>query len=213
MNNALRAVVVTFGILAAIVAMQHGIGTLLQGNIARESVVFESWPDDEAYDILAGEPALTVIPNLFGAGVVTLLVSAAVVFWLVISVHQKLGWLGLAVLSATLLLVGGGFWPPLILFVLVAGAASIRGPLKGWRKRPEKVRRRLSRLWPLCFAIGLAGYLSLFPGMVLLNALAGITYEPAVPIASGVAFAFLGLSLMTAAARDSLGTNSRERSG
>lgn len=62
MQNATKVTVSTFGLLAGLAGIEHGIGEILQGNVAPEGIVIASWPDSEAFRILAGEPAMTIVP-------------------------------------------------------------------------------------------------------------------------------------------------------
>jgi len=121
-----------------------------------------------------------------------------------VSVHRKWGPLGLLVLSVTLLAVGGGFGPPITLLVVCLAATRIRHRLSWWRKRSAGFRKRLARFWPWATALSLAGYLFLFPGLVLLSAYAGFDREYSVLAAAAVALVFLALAIVSAGARDSL---------
>lgn len=205
MNKSTRITVAVFGVLAGLVGAEHGLGALLQGNVEPESIFIQSWAGVEAFEILNGEPAMTFVPNLFGAGMVTLLVSAAYVLWSIVSVHRKWGPLGMLVLTVTLLLVGGGFGPPLIGFLLCLVATRIRHELTWWRRRSERSRRVLGGIWPWSFTLSLLGFLFLFPGIVLLSIYMRFSYEPAVLIAAGVSFLMLIVTGITAPARDSIG--------
>lgn len=55
MGNATRVTVSTFGALAGLAGIEHGIGEVLQGNVAPDGVTISSWPDSEVFDILNGE--------------------------------------------------------------------------------------------------------------------------------------------------------------
>jgi hypothetical protein len=63
MKNATRATVSTFGAPAGLAGIQHGIGEVLQGNIVPEGVMILSWPESEVFDLLSGEPAMTIVPT------------------------------------------------------------------------------------------------------------------------------------------------------
>jgi hypothetical protein len=67
------------GLLAAFAGLEHGIGELTSGDVASDSLVIESWPHVAAFDVLDGEPAMTLIPDLRVAGAVTVLVSLVIV--------------------------------------------------------------------------------------------------------------------------------------
>ena len=52
---------------------------MLQGNVAPEGIMILSWPDSEVFAILAGEPAMTIVPNLLITGILAILFS--LLFW------------------------------------------------------------------------------------------------------------------------------------
>ena len=68
-RSATRVTVSTFGVLAGLAGIEHGIGEVFQGNVAPDWVMIESWPDSEVFDILSGEPAMTLVPNLLLTGI------------------------------------------------------------------------------------------------------------------------------------------------
>ena len=53
--------------------------------------LIQSWPDIEAFAILAGEPALTVLPNLLVSGVLTVIIAVALAIWSVAFVQRRGG--------------------------------------------------------------------------------------------------------------------------
>jgi len=89
--------------------IEHGVGEIMQGPVAPESRVIESWRDVYAFDQLGGEPALTIIPNLLITGIMAIGVSVAIAVWSVWFADRRHGGLVLIGLSIVLLLVGGGF--------------------------------------------------------------------------------------------------------
>ena len=113
----------TFGALAGLAGVEHSIGELLQGNTAPERVIILSWPESEWFSILAGEPAMTLVPSLLMTGILAILVSLVFLAWAAMFAQRKHGGLVLIQLSALMLIVGGGFGPP-ILKVIVGIAAT-----------------------------------------------------------------------------------------
>lgn len=69
-------------------------------------------------------PAMTVIPDFWVTGILAILVSLVVIGWAIVFVGRKNGGTALIVLSIVLLLVGGGFLPPLL--GILAGAIGTR---------------------------------------------------------------------------------------
>lgn len=200
-HGATRIVVATFGILAAVAGIEHGIGEILQGPGAPDGLMIRSWPDAEAMEVLQGEPALTIVPNLSLAGILTVLVAVATAIWSVVAIDRRSGGIGLIVLSAVLLVVGGGFGPPLV--VIILGIAATRVHVVP-RRRPSHVWQTTARAWPWFTAAGAVGFLGLMPGTVVLSTLgfesAGLTVG-----LTGLAFGGLVGALITARARDRTG--------
>jgi hypothetical protein len=200
--RATRTVVAGFGAVVAIAGLEHGIGELLQGPVAPDALLIESWPDAAAFEVLSGEPAMTVIPNLLVAGLVTVLVASAFGTWAVAFAGRRHGGLVLIGLSVLLLLVGGGLAPPLIGVILGLAATRIGASS---RTPAGTFGRALARLWSWALAIGVLAYLGLFPGLVLASALFGLE-EPALVIAlAATAFGALMVALVAARAADRLG--------
>lgn len=148
MANATRATVSTFGTLAGLAGIEHGIGEALQGNKVPAGVVIASWPDAAPFRILAGEPAMTVVPNLLATGILTILVSLVFLAWAALFIERKHGGSVLVLRSVALLLVGGGFGPPLLGILLGAAATGINAPLGWWRTHPSPPARGVS--WRSC---------------------------------------------------------------
>lgn len=205
-NGATRIVVATFGILAALAGIEHGIGEILQGPGAPDGLIIESWPDAEAMEILQGEPALTIVPNLRLAGVLTVVVAAGTAIWSVASTNRRRRGIGLILLSGVLLVVGGGFGPPLVVAIL--GIAALRDGVVP-RRRPGHVWQVTAWALPVFTAAGAFGYLGLMPGTVALSAL-GIESAGFTVGLSVLAFGGLIGALITARATDRSGIHRPE---
>jgi hypothetical protein len=205
-SRAFDVVVGVFGALAALAGLEHGIGALRQGG-DRPSVAYESWANTPAFEVLSGEPAMTVIPNLEVTGVLAVTASALLGAWsLWIAWHSSddsRAGLGLLAISGTLLLVGGGFGPPLIgSFLGVAAVRHARALRAG--KPPGRLGRRLAPSWGVWTALGAAGFFGLVPGVPLLSELAGVESAGLVSVLIMAAFAGLGLAIVAGGARDRL---------
>lgn len=198
-HGATRIVVSTFGALVAFAGIEHGVGEILQGPVAPGGLAIESWPDVKAFDILAGEPAMTVIPNLLATGVLAVIVALAVGIWSVRFVEHRSGGPVLVGLSVLLLLVGGGVAPALMGVIL--GVAAMRiGAVS--RRSPGDVARAMGRVWPWALGVGVLGYLGLFPGLVVASWLFGVSDPNLVLALSAVAFAALLVAPVAARAHD-----------
>jgi hypothetical protein len=198
--KATRVVIAIFGVLAGLAGIEHGIGEISQGSIRPAALIIESWPNAAAFAILGGEPALTVLPNLLFGGVLTVIIAAAFGIWSVAFVQRRGGGLVLILLSVMLLLVGGGFAPPLI--GLILGAAALR--MHSVPRKPRRFLMPLARAWKWILAVGVAGYLALVPGTVLLYYFAGVANDTLVYALISISFAALILSLVAARVADQL---------
>lgn len=194
-----RAVTV-LALLASFAAVEHGVGEILQGSGAPRSVVIESWPDSPAFSALNGEPALTILPDMVLAGVVTIAVAVAVAVYALGLAHRRHSGAGLLGLALLLLLVGGGFGPPLLLIILAVASmrpvasTSASGVVRGW----------LADRWSLLLVVTVTAYLGLFPGTVLLYSVAGVNSAGLVTVLMVTAFAGLLLTLIAARNHDRL---------
>jgi hypothetical protein len=207
MGRATRIFVAVFGSLAALAGIEHGVGELLQGRVRPAGLVIESWPDSAFFRIQSGEPALTVVPDLLAAGVLTITVSLVLLVWSVAYVQRRHGGLVLIGLSLVLLLVGGGFGPPLLgtlvgLTAIVGGAPS-RGRRAGAAQRLTPGHARaLAALWPWALGACLAAWLFLLPGVPMLSYFWGVESAALVVAAIGAAFGLLILTALLSLVRD-----------
>ena len=197
-DTATLAAVRVLGLLAAINAVDHGIGAITQGPGAPPGPVYESWKHVDAFDPLGGEPALTVIPDLLASGLVTILAAVALGTWVILCPTRRRSGpvvLGLALL---LLLVGGGFGPPLL--GIVVGLLAMR--FGSTTSRPVgAVTRLAARMWPWPLAVAALCFLGLVPGTVLLYVV-GVDSRGLVPALTAGAFAATALAVWSARATD-----------
>jgi len=116
-----RVAASAIGIFGGLGGASHGPSEMLQGNIAPNGLVIEAWPE---LTVLAGEPAMTIIPSFLVTGVLTVIFGLLVAVWAAKFVQRKNGGLVLIFLSIIMLLVGGGLFPPV--FGVVAGIIGTR---------------------------------------------------------------------------------------
>ncbi len=98
----------------------HGIGEVLQGSVAPNGIMIEGWP---ALQVVAGEPAMTIVPNFLLTGILAIIVGIIVTIWAGKLIQHKSGGLILILLSIVMLLVGGGVIPPF--FGIAAGVIAV----------------------------------------------------------------------------------------
>jgi hypothetical protein len=168
-TGATRLVASTFGVLAGLGGIRHGIGEILQGNLAPGGIVIESWTEGPIATNMGGEPGMTVVPNLLVTGLLALVVSSAVVVWAALFVQRQNGGWILVLLSIAMLLVGGGFGPPLIGVLAGVAGTQINAPPRAWLTQfPLSVNVFFSELWPWVFGIAVVNGVFLFVGSIFL---------------------------------------------
>jgi hypothetical protein len=167
--SASRTVASIWGVLAGLGGLTHGIGEVLQGNVAPDGIIIDSWTAGPIATNMDGEPAMTIVPNLLLTGVLTIIVSLAIIVWAAAFVRRKNGGRVLLLLSVGMLLVGGGFGPPLIGLSAGWAGTGINSPLTWWRTRlSDNVQRWLARSWPWVFTVCLIATVLLVIGSLIL---------------------------------------------
>ena len=158
-----------FGVLAGIGGLTHGVGELLQGNTAPAGIIINSWTQGPIATNMGGEPAMTIAPNLFLTGVLNSLVSLATIIWATVFVQRKNGGRVLIGLSVLMLLVGGGFGPPIIGILAGVAGTGIHASSPGLRMRLFGDNGRYAAiLWPWLFATAAVSGIFLVIGSLIL---------------------------------------------
>lgn len=167
-QSAARITASTFGVLSGLGGITHGVGEMLQGSVPTGGIVVNSWTQGPIAAYMGGEPAMTVLPNLFVSGLATILVSLATIVWSVAFVQRKHGGLVLILLSLAMLLVGAGFAPPIM--GLLAGVAGLGIHAHAWwgTRLPAGIQHALASAWPWVYGICLANGLFLVVGSLIL---------------------------------------------
>ena len=197
--SATRITVTAQGELAAAVGVEHGLGAIAQGTGSPPGLVFQSWPDAASFDVLDGEPAMTMIPDLLVTGILAVLISVALGIWTVrVARHPRWG-LGLLALSALLLLCGGGFGPPLL--GMVAGLLATRVG-HTWSTPYGHATEVAARFWPWPLVAAIASFVLLVPGLPLLYAAQGPVAPELVGLLVLIAFTSTGAAVVVARAHD-----------
>ncbi|TLN14050.1 hypothetical protein FDZ74_09500, partial [bacterium] len=203
MNNATRVFVSTIGAFMALAGIEHGIGEVLQGNAAPSGVMFQSWPDSDFFRFVGGEPAMTLLPNLFITGFLTILVSLALLGWATLFVQHRRGGLVMILISMVLLLIGGGFFPPIFGILIGLVATQIHSPLNWWRTHLSSgFRRFLAALWPWALAGCILSWFAMIPGVSLLGIFFGMEDPSLILTLLCCALGLFLLTIFTGFARD-----------
>lgn len=175
MNSATRLMTSTFGALVGLIGIEHGIGETLQGNVTPDGLMILSWPGSGLFQVLGGEPAMTIVPNLLVTGTLAILFSLIYLVWAILFVQKKNGGLVLILLSLIMVLVGGGIFPPILGIIIGSIGTRINSPLTWWRGRLSyDAQKLLAKVWPLSFGVYLFSSLSMFPGLLLLGYFVGV---------------------------------------
>ncbi|MBL8094594.1 MAG: hypothetical protein JNL73_10515 [Anaerolineales bacterium] len=148
MSKATRAVATWFGVLTGLAGLEHGVSEALRGDTAPEGLVFPSMgpPCDPARAWHVCEPAMSVVPSFLISGLLTIVLSALILVWSMTRMKLRRGGLGLGILSISLLLVGGGFFPPLI--GLVGGLAGSQAERSAGGRQPARFWTLTAGMWP-----------------------------------------------------------------
>jgi hypothetical protein len=196
---ATRTTVAVFGLLAAFAGVEHGLGEISQGPERAPGVVFESWPHLSAFEPLGGEPAMSLVPSLVTTGLLAVVVAVMLGVWSVRYAARPHGGTVLVGLSLLLLLVGGGFGPPLL--GVLAGVLASRITAQP-RPHPRAATRLMARLWPWPLVAAVGCFLALFPGTTLLSEVVGFDHPFLVAAVTIGAFVSTALAMCTARAHD-----------
>lgn len=202
MNRATTSLFLTLSILAGVMGIEHGIGEVLEGNRPTPGVFILSWPDSAFFEIMSGEPAMTIIPNYLATGLFAILFSSLFLVVVIKFRHHARAITLLFALLPGMLLAGGGFGPPVLGALAVLIALKRNSPLDRWSRLPSTVHSVLSRLWPWSFGICLLGWLMLFPGAALIVFFTGVDDALIMIIPILVAFAFIPITLLLGFSRD-----------
>lgn len=202
MNKATTTLYITLGLLAGIMGIEHGIGEVLEGYRPTESVFILSWPDSTFFEIMSGEPAMTLIPNYFITGVMAIIFSFSFLIVLVKPNPDRKAVIALFTLLFLMLLAGGGFGPPILGMIAALISLKRNSSLKTWSKLSSNLHRVLSRLWPWSFGLCLTGWLLLFPGAPLFVLFTGIDNALVMIIPIIIAFVSIPITLLLGFSRD-----------
>jgi hypothetical protein len=204
MINATKAFTSTFGTIMALAGIEHGIGEMLQGRVAPSGIMFLSWPESGFFRSLGGEPAMTIIPDLFVTGILAILVSLIFLVWATLFIQKKNGGLVLMLLSIAMLLVGGGIFPPLMGIIIGVVGTRINAPLTWWRTRLSVGWRGfLGKLWAGSFIACIIGWLLMFPGLAAFGYFFGVNDPNLILILLLLDISTLLLTIFTGFAYDS----------
>jgi hypothetical protein len=202
MKSARYQFVAIMGTIMGAAGIEHGVGEFLQGNIAPDGVMIQSWPHSAFFQSLNGEPALTVLPNLRLTGLLAIGFSLLYAIWAIYFAQSKYNRWILMLLAIPMLLFGGGIFPPILGLLIGTAASEFRSPIR--QKSVGGVARFLGRSWRWILCACCVSWLILFPGISVLNYFFGVDSVPFTLIVMITAFLFLFVAYKSSIQHDRL---------
>ena len=204
--KASRVTVSTFGAIIGIAGIEHGIGEILQGNKAPEGFYIQSWPvaDNPLYEVLSGEPALTIIPNLFQTGILAIIVSIALIIWVIFFIERKHGALIFLLLNFMGMLVGIGVAGPILIGIITGLVGTKINSERAWMNEHSSVRDPLSKIWKYVYIVSVFSWFSLWPGLIILGLFVNVIDPLIVIVLALVSFVSFILTIVSSFAYDAV---------
>ncbi|MFX0171414.1 MAG: hypothetical protein ACFE9L_05795 [Candidatus Hodarchaeota archaeon] len=202
--KASRVTVSTFGAILGIAGLEHGVGEILQGNKAPEGIFIQSWPNNQLYEILNGEPAMTIIPNYLLTGILALLTSTILIIWSVRFIETKHGGLIFILLSFITMFVGGGLAGPILIGIIVGIAGTRINTQFAWMNDHNSTRTSLARIWIYSYVVSVFSWFSLWPGLIILGIFVNVTEPLIVILLTFLSFLSMLLTIFSSFAHDNL---------
>ena len=195
-----------FGTILGIAGIEHGVGEILQGNKIAGNLFIKSWPDNRLYDILAGEPAFTILTELpiYITGIIAIIVSSLIIVWAVFFLERKYGKFIFTGLILSQFLFGGGMAGPVLMGILLSWVSFKIDSKKQLFKKNIPILKILKAMWKYVFPISIVCWFSLWPGLVLIGAADFYPTASTVYILSALSLITFVLSIISALACDNL---------
>lgn len=143
--NPMKVSTVVLITYTAIIGFVHGVGEILQaGSKSNSNLIYALDVADPDKVWHAGLPAFSVIPDYLISGIITVLISIAVVIFanlLIESNYFKF----LPLIFILLFLFGGGFVPPFI--GIITSSYYVIKKKSSMNKQPSFLRKIIAKLW------------------------------------------------------------------
>lgn len=208
MKNTTRVITTTMGTLMGLSGIMHGVGEILQGKTAPAGLVFPSWPDAPFFQVFNGEPAMSILPNLFATGVLAVLFSATYILCATVYIQKKKTGLIMFLLAIAMLLFGAGIFPPVLSMVIAIVGTRIHHPIHWPRRLTKNISSKALELgWKVCFVVCLLSWLALSPGYNFASMLMHIENEHLTMTILILALGSLGLTLLISLLKDGTDTS------
>ena len=177
MTTNLRLTISTIGAIIGLAGLEHGVGEVLQGNVKPQGFYIKSWPNSRLYDIVDGEPAITIMPSILLAGLITLMISILFIIWVMYyleSPYKRYNFIILIGFSLTLLISGGGVAPPVIGLLVSPFIGKI--PTQDIHKqRKIQINGKKTKTWLITYILCIVAYGSLWPGLIIFGLFMEVT--------------------------------------
>jgi hypothetical protein len=125
-GNRAKVLAIGAGVIGGLVGMVHGYFETQQGGPPGGITINAIGPSGCTgfyQSTLNCLPAMTLLPDLYYGGIITIIIGLIIIGWTATRIRTRRGPIVLALLSLILLIVGGGFLPPLLGFI-AAGAGT-----------------------------------------------------------------------------------------
>ncbi len=205
MKNARHLFVAVMGAWMGAAGIEHGVGELMQGNVAATGIMIRSWPESPFFQSLSGEPAMTLIPNLQVTGVLAISFSLLFAGWAIFFSARKSGGVVMMLLAIPMLLFGGGIFPPILGALIGAAAAVCQG--KPGSQLTTGLRWWLGKAWRWIFVACCIAWLALFPGVAALGYFFRVNDARVTLAVMLTAFTLLFLTFWSSIQHDRLGSS------
>jgi hypothetical protein len=198
--------IATFGAILGIAGIEHGVGEILQGNIIPGNMFIKSWPNDKLYNILAGEPAFTILTGfpIYITGFIAIIVSTLIIILSMFFLEKKYSRFIFPALIISLFLFGGGMAGPVLMGILLSWATFRIYPEVNLFKKKKPIWELLKSIWKFVYPVSILSWLSLWPGLVLIGAIGIIPNASIVYVLSLISLITFILTIFSACAYDTL---------
>lgn len=161
----------TFGIILGIAGIEHGIGEFLQGSIKVGTHFFESWPNNELYEILAGEPAFSLFTELTFTtlGILAIIVSSMLILCSIFLIDKRFGSFMFLILNICMFLFGAGFAGPIIMGIPIATFSTLLRNLNNERSRSDVSKKIIRISFFSFYFLSILSWFLMWPGFVLIS--------------------------------------------
>ena len=166
-----------FGVLIGLIGLTHGIPEILQGEILVKTNRFnafpDNWPNEQLFELLQGQPAVTILTDIpfYVLGILAVLVSLVLIIYSAFFLNAKHSILVFSILNTGILLFGaGGGNPTLIGFPTIMAVLIFK--YFGKKKKRTDANDALNlQLFRLFLSIHLFSWVLLFPGIFIVDGL------------------------------------------